>query len=178
MEFAPYPAQVLGQAQYENLPSSFNMSNMSSTLPDYQARGYGRQPHQQLLSSSPSNNLVYQMQQRPQFAGQNAPMFNPTTQQQYAMPSQQSQQPGRTTAMPFAHFGSSDEFSQQSNQQSRYPQQSQQYYQQPVSDSFGHSYAMRGGAVFPMGQMHLDSNLNASMAFSAHQGVPRSKTFV
>jgi hypothetical protein len=178
MEFAPYPAQVLGQAQYENLPSSFNMGNMSSTLPDYQARGYGRQPHQQQLSSSPSNNLFYQMQQNPQFAGQNAPIFNPTMQQQYAMPSQQSQQPGRTTATPFAHFGSSHQFSQQSNQQSRYPHQTQQYYQQPVSGSFGHSYAMRGGAVLPIGQMHLDSNLNASMAFSAHQGVSRSKAFV
>jgi hypothetical protein len=178
MEFAPYPAQVLGQTQYENLPSSFNMGNMSSTLPDYQSRGYGRQSHQQQLSSSPSNNLLYQMQQSPQFAGQNAPIFNPTMQQQYAMPSQQSQQPGRTTAIPFAHFGTSHQFSPQSNQQSQYPPQTQQHYQQPVSGSFSHSYAMRGGAVFPMGQMHLDGNLNASMAFSANQGVPRSKTSV
>lgn len=179
MEFAPYPTQVLGLGQYENLPSSLNMGNMTSALPDYQSRAYGRQPHQQQLSSSPSSNLLYQVQQSAQFAGQNVPIFNPTMQQQYAVPSQQSQHQGRPTAMPYTQFGSTQQFTQQLNQQlnqqSQYQPQTHQFYQQPVAGSFGHSYTMRGTPAFPMGQMRGDGNMSTSMSLSAHQSAPRSK---
>lgn len=183
MDFAPYPAQVLGQTQYEHNLSPFNMTNIASTLPDYQFRSYGQQPLRQQLSSSPNSQLLYQMQQGTQFAGQNAPMFDPTMQQQYVTPGQQQQQQhhGRGTGIQYSQFGGSHQFLQPSVQQaglhsihSQFQPQTQQFYQQPGSGTYGHSYAMRGGAGFQMGQMRHDSHVSAGVAFSGQQGLPRS----
>lgn len=176
MDFAPYPAQ------YENTASPFNMTSIASTLPDYQMRSYGQQPFRQQLSSSPNSNLLHQMQQSGQFPSQNVPVFPTTMQQQYVMPGQQQQQHGRGTGMQYSQFGGAQQFLQPSVQQaglhnlhSQYQPQTQQFYQQSGPGNYSQSYAMRGGAGLQMGQMRLDSNLSAGLAFAGQQGLPRSK---
>jgi hypothetical protein len=182
MDFATYPAQVLGPTQYENAHPSFNMTNMASALPDYQLRSYGQQQFRQPLSTSPNNNLLHQMHQSGQFLGQNAPIYDATMQQQYVMPGQQQQQHGRGTGMQYSQFGGPPQFLQPSVQQaglpnihSQYQPQTQQFYQQSGPGNYNQSYAMRGGVALQMGQMRLDSNPSAGPAFAGQQGLPRGK---
>lgn len=182
MDFATYPAQVLGPTQYENAHPSFNMTNMASALPDYQLRSYGQQQFRQPLSTSPNNNnLLHQMQQSGQFLGQNAPIYDTTMQQQYVMPGQQQQQHGRGTGMQYSQFGGTPQFLRPSVQQaglhsmqSQYQPQPQQFYQQSGHGSYGQSFALRGGAGFQMGQMRVDNIPSAGMAYPGQQGVQRS----
>ena len=169
MEFAPYPAQMLAQAQYETVPSSFNMGNVASALPDRQFRAYGQQPPPQQLSSSPNSNLLYQLHQNTQYTSQGAPLFNSTMQQQH----------GRATAMQFQQFQGQHQFPYNPGQsfqnfQSQYQPDTQQFYQQPSSGNYGQSYAMRGAPGFPASQVRLDSNLGTGLAYSAQLGLPKS----
>lgn len=184
MDFATYPAQVLGPTQYENAHPSFNMTNMASALPDYQLRTYGQQQFRQPLSTSPnnSNTLLHQMQQSGQFLGQNAPIFDATMQQQYAMPAQQQQQQhGRGTGMQYPQFGGTQQFLRPSVQQAglhgmhpQYQPQPQQFYPQSGHSNYGQSFAMRGGAGFPIGQMRVDNISSAGMVYPGQQGFQKS----